>query len=92
MLRSRIRKRWRNFLEPDPQRYASSISDGSGSHIFSGPIYVDDGFFRSFYVDDGIFRHRHVWFFKQCYSSHADFKKNTVLNYQVVLSLFLRTY
>jgi hypothetical protein len=29
-------------------------------HRFSGPINVDDGFFRSFFVDDGIFRHIYV--------------------------------
>jgi hypothetical protein len=36
-------------------------------HRLSGPIYVDDGFFRPIYVDDGIFRNpcvvllRHAW-------------------------------
>jgi hypothetical protein len=37
------------------------------SHRLSGPIYLDDGFFRLVYVEDGIFRHpcivllRHAW-------------------------------
>jgi hypothetical protein len=37
-----------------------TVCDGKLGHPRIGPIYVDDGFFRSIYVDDGIFSHPHV--------------------------------
>jgi hypothetical protein len=33
----------------------------------SGPISVDDGFFRSIFVDDGIFGHPHVPLLRQAW-------------------------
>jgi hypothetical protein len=41
---------------------ANHVGVGKFRHLrrLSGPIYMDDGFFRSVYVDDGIFRHPHV--------------------------------
>jgi hypothetical protein len=57
------------------KRYAGVQHVGAGKFRHrrrsSGPIYVDDGFFRSIYVDDGMFRTRmHVVLL--CHALHCN--------------------
>jgi hypothetical protein len=56
------------------------VDAGKFSHLrrSSGPIFVDDGFFRSIYVDGGIFRHPHVVLLRHAWEL-GEFRKYSIV-------------